>query len=160
MSGIEFSRNPPSPTITDLVGADTAAALAGTSGTAPSGSDKFVDNADIRLKQSITALVDMAEVVPDFSASNNFSLSMLAEVGSSRTLKNPSDPTIGQSGIIYLIQDSSGGLSIVFDTYWKFPNETDPTQNTDANSVSCIVYFVRSATAIDCQYLSNWGRSA
>ncbi len=115
---------------------------------------------DLRLKQSVATLTDSANVTPDFSASNNFSLSMLTATGASRNLKNPTSPTVGQTGFIDLVQDGSGGLTVVFDTYYVFPNETDPAQDKTANKTSTLVYLVKSASEIHCQYLPKWGRSA
>jgi hypothetical protein len=138
---------------------DQLAALAGTSGTVPSGSNKFVDNADLRLKQDIATLTDAAEVTAPFGVANNFELIMTAAVGASRTLKNPTELTVGQSGFIDLVQSSAGGNSVVFDTYYVFPNATDPTQDTTASTTSTLVYVVKSPTEIHCQYLPKWGRT-
>lgn len=60
------------------------------------------------LKMSVASLTDAATVTPDFSQSNNFRLDLLTATGASRTLANPLNPTVGQSGVIYLIQDGDG----------------------------------------------------
>lgn len=136
--------------ILNIPSADVVAAAAGTSGTAPSSANKFVDNADLRLKQSLAALTDAADVTPDFATSNNFELGLTTAVGSSRNLKNPVNPTVGQSGVIYLVQDGTGNLAIVFDTHYKFAGGVKPGLSTAAGAVDRLVYLVRSSTFIDC----------
>ena len=121
--------------------------------------DNFVAPTDLVVKQSIVALTDSANVTPDFGASNNFSLALTTAIGATRNLKNPTTPTIGQSGFIDLVQDSGGGESVVFDSYYVFPNSTDPTQDTTASTTSTLVYVVKSSTEIHCQYLPKWGRT-
>ena len=53
---------------------------------------------------SITTLTSATTVTPDFSASNNFTLTL----GHNITLANPSNLTAGQSGAIFLVQDGTG----------------------------------------------------
>lgn len=133
-------------------------AIAGTSGTAVSSTNKLVDNADLRLKQSIATLTDAATVTPDFATSNLFDLALLAATGSSRTLGNPSHLTVGQSGTIWFTQPATGGLSIVFDSYWMFPGKVAPQLTQTANAIDKLVYTVKSATFIDCDFAPNIGR--
>ncbi len=114
-----------------------------------------VMTSDVVVKQSIATLPNAADVTPDFATSNNFELALLTATGASRNLKNPSNPTIGQAGIIYLVQDGAGSLAIVFDTYYKFAGGVKPGLSTAASAVDRLVYFVRSATFIDCQLVAG-----
>ncbi len=110
--------------------------------------------------QPVAILTDGANVTPNFSANSNFCLVMSNDNGPSRYLRNPTGLAEGQSGFIDLTQPADGGQSVVLDTYYLFPNETDPAQDTTAKKTSTLVYIVKSATEIHCQYLSKWGRSA
>lgn len=102
---------------------------------------------------AITALTDGATITPDFSAANNFSVTL----GGNRTLANPSNQTAGQSGAIVITQDGTGSRTLSFGSNWKFPNGTAPTLTTTANKVDVLVYYVESASRISAQLLSNLG---
>jgi hypothetical protein len=80
----------------------------------------------------------------DFGTGNNFSLTLTGSI----TLSNPSNLTVGQSGIILIQQDGSGSKTCAFGSYWDFPSSTPPTLSTGANALDCLTYFVRSSTSI------------
>lgn len=101
----------------------------------------------------ITVLTDGATITPDFSVRNNFSVTL----GGNRTLANPSNPTAGQSGIIYVTQDATGSRTLAYGSYWKFPAGTAPTLTTTGNAVDALVYTVRSATSITVNSVLNIG---
>lgn len=97
---------------------------------------------------AIVALADAATVTPDFSAGNNFGLTLAG----SRTLANPTNLVAGQSGVIKVQQDSAGGRALAFGSYYKFPNGSVPSLTSSANAVDEIVYYVESASFISCQF--------
>lgn len=99
------------------------------------------------------ALTDGTTITPDFSVRNNFSVTL----GGNRTLANPTNITVGQSGIIYLTQDGTGSRTLTYGTYWKFPSAIAPTLTTTANATDALVYFVRTSTSITVSYLLNIG---
>ena len=101
---------------------------------------------------SITTLTSDTTVTPDFAASNNFTLTL----GHNITLANPSNLTAGQSGAIFLVQDSTGSRTASFGSYWDFPSGNAPTLTTTASSVDLLVYVVRSTTSIHAQLLSDF----
>lgn len=100
---------------------------------------------------AITALSDGASITPDFSASNNFSVTL----GGNRTLENPTNLTAGQSGVVFISQDGTGGRTLAYGSYWDFSGGTAPTLTTTASAVDCLVYAVRSSTSIHAQLLTN-----
>lgn len=99
----------------------------------------------------ITALTDGATITPDFSDSNNFSVTL----GGNRTLANPSNLVAGQSGCIWITQDGTGSRTLSFGSYWDFTGGTAPTLTTAANSRDCLVYAVQSATQITATLITN-----
>ena len=101
---------------------------------------------------SITTLTSATTVTPDFAASNNFTLTL----GHNITLANPSNLTAGQSGAIFLVQDSTGSRTASFGSYWDFPSGTAPTLTITASAVDLLVYVVRSTTSIHAQLLSDF----
>jgi hypothetical protein len=95
---------------------------------------------------TITTLTDGATIAPDFSASNNFELT-LTDVG--RTLANPTNITAGQSGVIVINQDATGSRTITsYGSYFKFPGGTAPTLSTGANALDVLSYYCVSSTVI------------
>jgi hypothetical protein len=101
----------------------------------------------------ITPLTDGATITPDFAVRNNFSVTLAGN----RTLTNPNNPTVGQSGIIYITQDGTGSRTLAYGSYWKFPGGTAPTLTTTAAAVDALVYTVRSATSITVNSVLNIG---
>ena len=93
---------------------------------------------------TITTLTDGATVTPDFSTSNNYSLTL----GGNRTIANPTNLTAGQSGSIFLVQDGTGSRTASWGSYWDFAGGTAPTLTTTASAVDRIDYVVRSSTSI------------
>lgn len=104
---------------------------------------------------NITTLTDAATVTPDFRSNNYFSLTCTAGVGATRTIANPTNPVPGQSGVIYIIQDSVGGRTVTWGSNYRFPGGTAPTLSTAANANDAISYSVRSSTAISCQIMAG-----
>lgn len=100
---------------------------------------------------SISALADGATITPDFSAANNFSVTL----GGNRTLANPSNLTAGQSGCIWVTQDGTGSRTLSYGSYWDFTGGTAPTLTTTAGAVDCLVYAVQSSTKITATLVTN-----
>ena len=98
-------------------------------------------------------LLDAAVITPDFTQANNFAVT----IGGNRTLANPNLPTVGQSGIIYVSQDATGGRSLVFGSYWKFPGGSVPTLTATVNATDALVCTVRTITSITVNTLYNIG---
>jgi hypothetical protein len=101
---------------------------------------------------TITALTDGATITPDFSASNNFSVTL----GGNRTLANPTNIVAGQSGVIFVSQDATGSRTLSFGSYWDFPGGTAPTLTTAASSVDLIAYVVRTTSSIQAVSFANF----
>ena len=96
----------------------------------------------------IDTLVDNSTVTPDFAASTNFTLTFTSAVGNSRTIANPSSLTAGQSGSIFLVQDSTGSRTVSWGSYWDWASGTAPTLTTTGSAVDRIDYIVRTSTSI------------
>ena len=100
---------------------------------------------------SVSALTDGATITPNFNTANNFSLT----IGGNRTLANPTNITAGQSGVIVITQDGTGGRTLAFGSYWDFSGGTAPTLTTAASAVDVLVYYVNSTTSITASLISN-----
>ena len=62
---------------------------------------------------TITTLTSGATVTPDFNDSNNFTLVLDQNL----TIANPTNLTAGQSGSIFLVQDSTGSRTAAWGSY-------------------------------------------
>ena len=90
----------------------------------------------------------------DFETANNFALT-LANTASC-TLANPSNLTAGQSGSIFVVQDSTGSRLLTYGSSWDFIGGTAPTLSTAASSVDRIDYIVRSTTSIHAVFTAAY----
>lgn len=131
--GISFYKNGPANTSTvtisntGLLSANTGAGVVGT-------------------------LTSNTTINTDLSQYNNWSLTL----GTNATLANATNTTVGQSGVIYITQDTTGSRTLAYGSMWKFLNATAPTLSTAANSVDILVYTVQSSTRIDANLLTNF----
>ena len=100
---------------------------------------------------SVSALTDGATITPNFAVANNFSVTL----GGNRTLANPTNLVAGQSGVIKLTQDATGGRTLAFGSYWDFAAGTAPTLTTTANAVDILAYYVDSTTNITARLIGD-----
>jgi hypothetical protein len=83
-------------------------------------------------------------VTLDFTQGNSFSLTLTANT----TLANPTGVTTGQSGVIFIQEDGTGGYTVGWGTSWDFASSTAPTLTTTASALNALPYFARSTTSI------------
>lgn len=94
-------------------------------------------------------------VAVDLSLSNNFSLTLNGTV---TTIGAPTNAVAGQSGSIFLVQDSTGSRTTGWNNAWKFPGGTVPTLSTAANSVDRVDYICRGSSEIHAVATLNYTR--
>ena len=80
----------------------------------------------------------------DFDLYQNFVLTFTGNV----TLANPSTESVGQSGIIMIIQDGTGSRTLSLGTDYETAGGSGLTISTAASSVDILPYFVQSASNI------------
>ena len=85
----------------------------------------------------------------DFKTGNNFTTTLTGNT----TFANPTTLVAGQSGVIFIIQDGTGGRTAAFESYWDFSDGTAPTLSTGANAVDMIAWIARSSTKISAQFV-------
>ena len=86
----------------------------------------------------------------DMDDGNNFKITL----SENTTLANPTNVDEGQSGVIFITQDSTD-RTLAFGSNFKFPGGTAPTVSTGSGTVDALVYTARSSSALVCQYLNN-----
>lgn len=92
----------------------------------------------------LVALTDAATVAVDLATGINFSVTL----GGNRTLGNPSNTKVGQTGIIQIMQDGTGSRTLAYSSNWEFVAGTAPTLSTAASTKDILVYKVLSSTSI------------
>ena len=102
------------------------------------------DQLEGRYAVEVATLTDGATITPDFGANQNFTVTL----GGNRTLANPSNMVVGQTGSIFVVQDGTGSRTLSFGSYWDFAGGTAPTLTTTASAVDRIDYIVRTSTSI------------
>ena len=105
-----------------------------------------------RAYNPITTLTDATSIAVDFALGNNF----LVTIGGNRTLAAPTNAVAGQTGQIYVVQDSTGSRTLAYNSVYQFVSGASPTLSTGASDVDILVYSTRSATTIDAALLKNF----
>lgn len=98
-------------------------------------------------------LTDATSIALDMSTGTNFVVSLAGN----RTLQNPTNAVVGQTGHIYVIQDGTGSRTLAFGDAYKFIGGTAPTMSTSINSVDLLVYNVRGVSIVDTVFTSSFG---
>lgn len=113
-------------------------------------------NGRVTTKGTIGEVSDLGnqsgDITIDFKTANNFSMTL---TGTS-VIKNPTTLAAGQSGVLFINQDSTGGRTASFESYWDFSDGTQPTLSTGANAVDMIAWIARSSTKISAQFVGNF----
>ena len=100
----------------------------------------------------VTALSDGANISLNLALSNNFSVTLAGN----RTLDNPTNIVVGQSGLIAVTQDGTGTRTLAYGTYYKFVGGADPVLTTTAAAVDTLSYYVKSSTEILVSATLDW----
>lgn len=116
------------------------------------GETTSADQLEGRYAVEIATLTDAATITPDFGANQNFTVTLAGN----RTLANPTNIVVGQTGSIFLVQDGTGSRTLSFGTYYDFAGGTAPTISTTAAAVDRIDYIVRTATSIHCVFTADY----
>ena len=101
---------------------------------------------------AISALTDGATITPDFAASNNFSVTLAGN----RTLANPTNLVVGQSGSIFIVQDGTGSRTLAYGSFWDFTTGAAPALSTTAAAVDRIDYIVRTTGSIHAVFTGDY----
>jgi hypothetical protein len=117
------------------------------------------DTAKTDVAQTFTAaqrgayvtLTDAATIATDLSLGNQFQVTL----GGNRTLGAPTNVVAGQSGVIRVVQDSTGSRTLAFNSVFKFPGGSAPTLTTTANAVDLLAYHCETTTRIAVRFIGD-----
>jgi hypothetical protein len=125
----------------------TAAQYAGNSANA------LLSTNNVWAAAALQTLTDAATVTPDFSTGFDFIWTLGA---TGRTLADATNLKIGQKGVIYLVQDGTGGRTITtWGGHYKFSGGTKPALTAAAAAVDIVSYVVKSTTEVECFFSAN-----
>ena len=110
------------------------------------------DQLEGRYAVEVATLTDGANISVDLGANQNFTVTLAGN----RTLDNPTNIVVGQTGSIFIVQDATGSRTLSFDSYYDFAGGPAPTLTTAASAVDRIDYVVRTATSIHCVFTANY----
>ena len=128
---------------TNLTGAGSTAAVLGINTSGLNNTKLYLSG---NAAAEIVTLTDGANITPDFGSGNNF----VVTLAGNRTLVNPTGVTTGQSGVIIVKQDGTGGRTLGIQSHYHFAGGTAPTFTTTANAVDVIGFVAYGATTIAC----------
>lgn len=100
---------------------------------------------------TVTVLSPAATITPDFSLSNNFSLT----INQNFTMAFPTNVAAGQSGIIVITQDASGSRLVTWASGWVAAGANKPVLSLSSNSVDYISYYVETSSRIFVNIIAN-----
>jgi len=132
----------------------TGAGIQGVTGLAPTGIAYLSVAQTFTASQrcDVTTLTSAsASIAIDLDDNNNFEHTLWENT----TLAAPSNATVGQSGVIYFVQDGDGGNTLAFNSFWMFPGGVTPTVGSAGAAKNLFVYYVVDETFAICQLLTN-----
>jgi hypothetical protein len=109
---------------------------------------KYISPDKFRTATAPATLTSASNVTAvDFEAGRNFTFT----INEDSQLGNPTNVQAGDSGLIYIIQDGTGGWTPTFASNWKAVGSL--TADETAGAINVYSYFARSGTAITLTYL-------
>ena len=103
------------------------------------------------VRGNVVTLTDASSIAFDMDDGVNATVTLAGN----RTLANPTNVTVGQSGVIFVKQDGTGSRTLSFGSYWSFASGTAPTLTTTASALDAIAYSVESTTNIVATAILN-----
>ena len=110
-----------------------------------------VSLADAPVHQTITTIADATSIVMNMATNNQF----LVTLGGDRTLAAPTNLTVGQTGHIYCIQDSTGSRTLGYNSVFQFAGGSDPVLTAAGGSVDLLVFSVRATDKVDAVMVND-----
>jgi hypothetical protein len=120
--------------------------------TVPANTAKLDVNQSFTKGQAVTPVTGGAQsaggtYTADFANSNSVTLTFGA---GNLTIANPSNVKAGQSYVIALTQDGTGGRTVTWGSNFKWASATAPTLSTGASAKDIISCFADTTTTINC----------
>lgn len=104
--------------------------------------DKYIAADGVTSAAAVVTLTDAATVAVDWSTFING----VVTLGGNRTLGNPTNPIVGTTRTIRVIQDGTGSRTLAFAANYKHPGGTAPVLTTTPNAKDFFQIFCVSST--------------
>lgn len=145
---VELATDAETQTGTDATRAITPANLTAKEATAAqfrnNTADRILTTDQVWSGASLVTLTDAGTIAVDMSAGINFQVTLAGN----RTLGNPTNVKVGQSGLIIVNQDGTGNRTMAYGANWEFPGGVAPTLTTTASAKDILTYFVQNSSRI------------
>jgi hypothetical protein len=102
---------------------------------------------------AVATLSETATIAVDLALSNNFTVTL---TGTATAVGAPTNAVAGQSGSIFIVQDSGGGNTLGWNTAWKWAGGTAPTLSTAGDAVDRVDYIVKGASEIQAVWTGGY----
>jgi len=102
---------------------------------------------------AVATLSETATIAVDLALSNNFTVTL---TGTATDVGAPTNAVAGQSGSIFIVQDSGGGNTLGWNTAWKWAGGTAPTLSTAGDAVDRVDYIVKGASEIQAVWTGGY----
>jgi hypothetical protein len=128
------------------VGSTNAIEASNTELWAGTAADKFISPGRMVAASLPVDLTDEGNITADLNTGINFKVTLAGN----RTLANLANAQPGDSGIIIVTQDATGGRTLTYGTNWRFPGgaAAGGVLSTAPNAVDLLTYFVRGDNTI------------
>lgn len=110
--------------------------------------DKIISAPGIYTANAPVASSGSGSFALDLKTGRNF----IRTLNANSTMANPTNQVIGQSGLIYIAQDATGGWTLTLGAHWKEVGGA-ASIDTSPNAVNVYSYFVRAANTVSLIYL-------
>lgn len=145
---VELATNAEVQTGTDTARAITPAGLTAKEASAAeyrnNTADRILTTDQVYSAAAVVTLTDDTTIAVDMSTFLNAQVTL----GGNRTLGQPSNTKVGQTGFIRIIQDGTGSRTLAYHADWKFAGGTDPVLTTTASATDLLFYEVIAANFI------------
>lgn len=105
---------------------------------------RLLDTDGVWASGAVVTLTDAATIAVDMSTFING----IVTLGGNRTLGQPSNTKVGQSGFIRIVQDGTGSRTLAYHADWKFEGGADPVLSTTAGVTDVLFYQVMATNFI------------
>ena len=102
---------------------------------------------------AVTTLTETATIAVDLALSNNFIVTL---TGTAANVGAPTNAVAGQSGSIFIVQDSGGGNTLGWNTAWKWAGGTVPTLSTAGDAVDRVDYIVKASGEVHAVWTGGY----
>lgn len=144
-----------SPTLTTpALGTPTALVLTNATGLPIAGGGTGATTANLArnaLNKGDVALTDASTIAVDASTGNSFTLTLIT---TGRVMGAPSNLAAGQTFILRVKQDGTGGRTLTWNSVYKWPGGTAPTATSAANAID-IISCSTDGTSVYCTFAQD-----